>query len=217
MIHKEGYRIILIIVIMIAVLNIMLSVTVGTGMFFYTINAASIFFLVFILRFFRDPRRIAPAQSDLIYAPADGKIVVVEETLETEYFQDRRIQVSIFMSVWNVHINWYPASGTVLLAKYLPGKYLVARHPKSSILNERYTCVLRDEMGSEILIRQIAGTVARRIISYAINQKKVVLGDELGFIRFGSRVDIFFPLGTSILVTPGQKTRGLQTPIARIH
>ena len=216
MIHKEGTMIILIIAIILVAMNVIFAVTLGTGLFFYFFNAASILFLIFILRFFRNPKRKNLTQSDLVYAPADGKVVVVEETDEFEYFQDRRIQVSIFMSVWNVHINWYPVSGTVLMEKYHPGKYLVARHPKSSILNERNTCVLRTEEGFEILVRQIAGAVARRIISYASKQKKVVLGDELGFIRFGSRVDVFLPPGTEILVTPGQKTRGLNTPIARI-
>jgi phosphatidylserine decarboxylase len=216
MIHKEGFRIILIIAVALVVLNIVYALVAGTGLFLYVLNGASILFLIFVLRFFRNPGRRAPAQSDLVYAPADGKVVVVEETDENEYFHDRRIQVSIFMSVWNVHINWYPVSGTVVMAKYHPGKYLVARHPKSSSLNERNTCVLRTGEGAEILVRQIAGAVARRIISYASDQKIVSLGDELGFIRFGSRVDIFFPPGTEILVHPGQKTRGLNTPIARI-
>ena len=216
MIHKEGYRIILIIAIALAALNVIFALVARTGLFFYVLNAASILFLIFILRFFRNPGRKALGQSNLIYAPADGKVVVVEETDETEYFHDRRIQVSIFMSVWNVHINWYPVSGTVMMAKYHPGKYLVARHPKSSSLNERNTCVLRTGEGSEILVRQIAGAVARRIISYARDQEKVLLADELGFIRFGSRVDIFFPPGTEILVNPVQNTMGLNTPIARI-
>jgi phosphatidylserine decarboxylase len=216
MIHKEGIRIITILVLILAFVNITSAIILGTGWFLYILITASILILAFVLRFFRNPGRTPTQESDLIYAPADGKVVVVEETNESEYFNDRRIQVSIFMSVWNVHINWYPVAGTVILAKYHPGKYLLARHPKSSVLNERQTLVLRAESGTELLVRQIAGFVARRIISYAIEKKKAELGDELGFIRFGSRVDIFFPPGTEILVSPGQKTKGLITPIARV-
>lgn len=175
---------------------------------------ASFLLWLFILRFFRDPKREIPKEG-FIYAPADGKVVVVEQTLENEYFKDERIQVSIFMSVWNVHINWYPVAGSQSYYKYHPGKYLIARHPKSSTLNERNSLVIKTSRGTEILVRQIAGTVARRIISYAATGKSVKLGDELGFIRFGSRVDIFLPVGTEILVKPGQKTRGLITPLAK--
>lgn len=175
---------------------------------------ASLLFLLFILRFFRDPKRKVP-QEGSIYSPADGKVVVVEETTEPEYFKDKRIQVSIFMSVWNVHINWYPAAGTLSYYKYHPGKYLIARHPKSSTLNERNTLVIKTAHGREMLVRQIAGIVARRIISYGTEGKAVKLGDEIGFIRFGSRVDIFFPPGTEILVKPGQHVRGLITPLAK--
>ena len=216
MIHREGYRIITWLMVVLVSLNALCAIILGTGPYFYILVSASVLVLVFVLFFFRNPGRKSPVLADLVYAPADGKVVVVEETNETEYFQDRRIQVSIFMSIWNVHINWYPESGTILMAKYHPVKYLVARHPKSSILNERNTCVLRKGPGSELLVRQIAGFVARRIVSYAVENKKVELGEELGFIRFGSRVDVFFPPGTEILVSPGQKTRGLVTPIARI-
>ena len=216
MIHREGYRIVVVLAIILVSINVILGVFLETGWYTYTHIITSFFILVFILRFFRNPRRKPPLQEDIVYAPADGKVVVVEETTEEEYFHDRRIQVSIFMSVWNIHINWYPMPGTVVMEKYHPGKYLVARHPKSSTLNERQTCVLRSEAGFELLVRQIAGYVARRIISYASNNKKVRLGDELGFIRFGSRVDLFFPPGTEILVSPGQSTRGLVTHIARI-
>ena len=175
---------------------------------------ASLLLLLFILRFFRDPKRAVP-QEGFIYAPADGKVVVIEKTTESEYFKDERIQVSIFMSVWNVHINWYPVAGEQSYYQYHPGKYLLARHPKSSTENERNTLVTKTTGGSEILTRQIAGIVARRIISYATAGKSVKLGDEMGFIRFGSRVDIFFPVGTEILVQPGQTVRGLITPLAK--
>ena len=175
---------------------------------------ASLLLLLFILRFFRDPKRAVP-QEGFIYAPADGKVVVIEKTTESEYFKDERIQVSIFMSVWNVHINWYPVAGKQSYYQYHPGKYLLARHPKSSTENERNTLVTKTTGGSEILTRQIAGIVARRIISYATARKSVKLGDEMGFIRFGSRVDIFLPVGTEILVQPGQTVRGLITPLAK--
>ncbi len=216
MIHKEGYRIILVTVLLLAALNIVFALLLGTGWFFYVLNTASILFIIFILRFFRNPARRSHDQPGIVFAPADGKVVVVEETTEHEYFAERKIQVSIFMSVWNVHINWYPVAGNIVMAKYHPGKYLLARHPKSSTLNEHFTCVIRTAGGMELLVRQIAGAVARRIISYPVEGKEVNLGDELGFIRFGSRVDLFFPPGTDILVSPGQRVRGLQTPVARI-
>ena len=216
MIHREGYKIVAVLAIILISINVLCGIVMGTGRYFCILLACSLLLLVFILRFFRIPGRKTPVAGNLIYAPADGKVVVIEETTEEEYFRDRRIQVSIFMSVWNVHINWYPMPGKVVLEKYHPGKYLVARHPKSSTLNERQTCVLRSEAGFELLVRQIAGYVARRIICYAGHGKKVELGDELGFIRFGSRVDLFFPPGTEILVSPGQLVRGLLTPVARI-
>ncbi|MCK4745688.1 MAG: phosphatidylserine decarboxylase family protein, partial [Bacteroidales bacterium] len=167
-------------------------------------------------RFFRNPRRNVSFVTGTIYAPADGRVVVVEETLEEEYFKDNRIQLSIFMSVWNVHINWFPVAGHLSFSRYHPGKYLVARHPKSSTLNERNTTVIRTDDGKEILVRQIAGAVARRIISYAKEDRLVSAGDEMGFIRFGSRVDVFLPQDCKILVKPGQKVRGLNTPLAKL-
>lgn len=173
--------------------------------------------LVFILRFFRNPGRTGSYKPGEVYSPADGKVVVVEETTEDEYFKDKRIQVSIFMSVWNVHINWFPLNGVLSYYKYHPGKFLLARHPKSSTLNERNTLVVRNDSGTEILIRQIAGIVARRIISYAKTGKTVAAGDEMGFIRFGSRVDVFFPTGTKIHVQAGQKVRGLKSLLADLN
>jgi phosphatidylserine decarboxylase len=216
MIHREGYRIILTTVLLLAAVNILCALFLGTGMYFYILNTASVLLIVFILRFFRNPKRKPYDDPRTAFAPADGKVVVVEETTEQEYFGDPSIQVSIFMSVWNVHINWYPVAGRIVLARYHPGKYLVARHPKSSTLNEHFTCVIRTAGGMDLLVRQIAGAVARRIISYPVEGKDVLHGEELGFIRFGSRVDIFFPPGTEILVKPGQRVRGLQTPVARI-
>ena len=215
MIHKEGRRISIIIFIILAILDTTVVLLTGAPPWIEVpVIITSLLLWLFILRFFRDPKRALPEEG-FIYAPADGKVVVIEETNESEYFKDERIQVSIFMSVWNVHINWYPAAGELSYYQYHPGKYLVARHPKSSTLNERNTLVIKTTHGTEMLIRQIAGIVARRIISYAAPGKSVKLGDEMGFIRFGSRVDIFFPVGTEILVKPGQHVRGLITPLAK--
>jgi phosphatidylserine decarboxylase len=215
MIHKEGHRISIMLFVLLAILNTAIILfTVASPWVEVPILIASLLLLLFILRFFRDPKRAVP-QEGFIYAPADGKVVVIEKTTESEYFKDERIQVSIFMSVWNVHINWYPVAGKQSYYQYHPGKYLLARHPKSSTLNERNTLVTKTTGGTEILTRQIAGIVARRIISYATAGNNVKLGDEMGFIRFGSRVDIFLPVGTEILVQAGQKVRGLLTPLAK--
>lgn len=215
MIHKEGHRISILLFVLLAILNTAIILFTGASPWVEVpVLIASLLLLLFILRFFRDPKRAVP-QEGFIYAPADGKVVVIENTTESEYFKDERIQVSIFMSVWNVHINWYPVAGKQSYYQYHPGKYLLARHPKSSTENERNTLVTKTAGGSEILTRQIAGIVARRIISYATTGKSVKLGDEMGFIRFGSRVDIFLPVGTEILVRPGQTVRGLLTPLAK--
>jgi phosphatidylserine decarboxylase len=215
MIHKEGHRISIMLFVLLAILNTAIILFTGASPWVEVpILIASLLLLLFILRFFRDPKRAVP-QEGLIYAPADGKVVVIEKTTESEYFNDERIQVSIFMSVWNVHINWYPVAGKQSYYQYHPGKYLLARHPKSSTENERNTLVTKTAGGIEILTRQIAGIVARRIISYATTGKSVKLGDEMGFIRFGSRVDIFLPVGTEILVQAGQTVRGLLTPLAK--
>ena len=215
MIHKEGRRISIMLFIILAILDTAIVLFIDAPPWIEVpVIIASLLLWAFILRFFRDPKRTLPEEG-FIYAPADGKVVVIEETTESEYFKDERIQVSIFMSVWNVHINWYPAAGELSYYQYHPGKYLVARHPKSSTLNERNTLVIKTTRGTEMLIRQIAGIVARRIISYAAQGKSVKLGDEMGFIRFGSRVDIFLPVGTEILVKPGQYVRGLITPLAK--
>jgi phosphatidylserine decarboxylase len=152
----------------------------------------------------------------LIYAPADGKVVVIEETIENEYFKDLRLQVSIFMSPFNMHSNRYPVSGIIKYVGYHPGHYMVAWHPKSSELNERSTIVIQTKEGKEILIRQIAGALARRIVTYAKVNQEVKQGDELGFIKFGSRVDIFLPLGTEIEIPILQQVKANKSIIAKI-
>lgn len=177
---------------------------------------ASLIFFLLVLQFFRDPKReIQEMDNQLIYAPADGRVVVIEETEEPEYFKDKRIQVSIFMSPTNVHINRNPVSGKVNYFKYHPGKYLVAWHPKSSTENERTTVVI-DNGEEEILLRQIAGAMAKRIKTYLQVGEEVVQGDDMGFIKFGSRVDVLLPLDAKIKVEVGQKVKGNKTVIAQL-
>lgn len=176
----------------------------------------SIIVYLIILQFFRSPRRKTVQDSKHIIAPADGKVVVIEETVETEYFNGPRRQVSIFMSPINVHVNRSPLSGIVSFFKYHPGKYLVAWHPKSSTENERTTIVVRHESGVEVMFRQIAGALARRICWYVKEGDAVTQGEEFGFIKFGSRVDIFLPLDAKILVKLGDKPVSGQTVIAEL-
>ncbi len=173
-------------------------------------------FFIFILFFFRLPARNLEPDPELIYAPADGKVVVIEETVEKEYFKDTRLQISIFMSPFNMHSNRYPVSGHIKYVNYHSGNYMVAWHPKSSELNERSTIVIETEKGTEILVRQIAGAVARRIVTYAKEGQTVTQGDELGFIKFGSRVDIFLPLGTEVEVPILQQVKANKSIIAKI-
>ena len=213
-IHKEGYRIIIGTIVILAALNILVA-WFAPGVLIFTEIASVIFFLL-ILQFFRHPRReILVADDKLIYAPADGKVVVIEEADEPEYFKDKRLQISIFMSPTNVHVNRNPISGTVNYFKYHPGKYLVAWHPKSSTENERTTVVI-DSGEEEILLRQIAGALAKRIKNYLDVGDEVTQGSEMGFIKFGSRVDLFLPLDAKVEVEIGQKVRGNKTVIAKL-
>ena len=217
MIHKEGIKIILFVFLLLVLLNLLLMIYIPSGFPVKLIVVSiSLILILFFCLFFRKPKRNLTPDDRLIFAPADGKIVAIEETLEDEFFGDDRIQVSVFMSIWNVHLNWYPISGKIIYYKYHPGNYLVARHPKSSTKNERNTIVIDNQHTGKILIRQIAGIVARRIISNARQDKIVGQGDELGFIRFGSRVDLFLPRGTQILVKPGDQVRGRLSPVASI-
>ncbi|GAB3039549.1 phosphatidylserine decarboxylase family protein [Spirosoma pulveris] len=176
----------------------------------------SIILFLLVVQFFRIPTRPLTTGETQVIAPADGKVVVIEETVESEYFNDRRRQVSIFMSPLNVHVNRNPITGVVKYFKYFPGKYLVAWHPKSSTENERTTVVVQAASGTEILFRQIAGAVARRIIWYVKEGQPVKQGDEFGFIKFGSRVDLFLPLDAEIKVNIGDVTRGGVTVIAEL-
>ncbi|MCB0792115.1 MAG: phosphatidylserine decarboxylase family protein [Flavobacteriales bacterium] len=178
-------------------------------------SAVLIVLLGIIIAFFRVPRRDNGVDASAVYAPADGKVVAIEEVTEPEYFHDRRLQVSIFMSPLNVHVNWYPVGGRVTYTKYHPGKYLVAWHPKSSTENERSTVVVHNEQLGDVLFRQIAGALARRICTYSDAGTKVAPCSEFGFIKFGSRVDVLLPMGTEITVGLGQMVRGAETIIAR--
>lgn len=177
---------------------------------------ASVILYGFMIYFFRDPARRTQADSHQIIAPADGKIVAIQEVEETEYFNETRIQISVFMSPLNVHVNRFPVKGKVTYSKYHPGSFMVAWHPKSSTLNERTTVVVKAENGEEIMYRQIAGAVARRIINYAQPNQSVKAGQECGFIRFGSRVDILLPKTAKILAEIDQKPVGGQTVIAEL-
>jgi phosphatidylserine decarboxylase len=213
-IHKEGIIILLIILFLVASLNLVFYWIIKNPVWQTILVCLSVVFFLLVVWFFRNPERPVVPNEAVILCPADGKVVVIEETMEEEYFKDKRLQVSIFMSPLNVHVNRYPVSGLVSYFNYHPGKYLVAWHPKSSTLNERSTVVIQDARGREILVRQIAGAVARRIVPYAVQGEQVVQGDELGFIKFGSRVDLFLPLDTRISVKIGDKVLGNKTIIA---
>lgn len=217
-IHKEGHRLITAAVLILAVLNASVLIFFNIGWFIpFIVFFLSIIKIVFLLYFFRSPdRNIDKPDDSLLMAPADGKIVVIEKTIEKEYLNDTRIQISIFMSPLNVHCNRYPVSGTVREVIYHPGKYLLAWHPKSSELNERCTIVLETESGEEIVLRQIAGFVARRIVTYARPGQKVKQGDELGFIKFGSRVDVFVPLSFNAEIVMEQNVKANLTVLGQL-
>jgi len=178
--------------------------------------SVSVIFYILILQFFREPVFDVVKNEKQVIAPADGKVVVIEETEETEYLKSRRIQISIFMSPVNVHVNRMPVGGSIRYYRYHPGKYLVAWHPKSSIENERTTVVAKMKNGTEVLFRQIAGAVARRIKCYVKEGQTLEQGQEFGFIKFGSRVDIFLPLNATILIKTGQATTGGKTVLAEL-
>lgn len=216
-IHREGYRIIAGVLTALSVLNIAgWMIWSGPTLYHFIALGASLLLLVFIVMFFRAPARPVEPDPLLIYAPADGKIVVIEETYEKEYFRENRLQISIFMSPFNMHSNRYPISGTVTWTYYQPGKKYHARSPKSSELNERSSIVVTSESGTEILVRQVAGAVARRIVTYSKKGEKVHQGDELGFIKFGSRVDIFLPVDTEVDVQMFEQVRASRTILARV-
>ena len=214
-IHREGIKII-------AVSTLIYSVLVA--ILFYFLPEQSVFHYLFYvllgltllweISFFRVPKRTINLQPEAVISSADGTVVAIEEVFESEYFKDKRIQISVFMSPLNVHINWFPISGEVTYVKYHPGKFLFANHPKSSTENERNTVVVSNGKGKEVLFRQIAGMMARRIVCYVQKGSKASQGKEFGFIRFGSRVDFFVPLTAKINVKMGDKVKGQQTVLA---
>ncbi len=215
-IRKEGHLVIPISFLLVGGLYWWLISLWANLIFHSLLGIIAFVFLVLVIRFFRDPIRECPAKEGVIYAPADGKVVVIEETEESEYLNEKRIQISIFMSPLNVHVNRSPIKGAVEYFKYHKGKYLVAWHPKSSTDNERTTAVIRTEGGTKILMRQIAGAVARRIFFYPRVEDKLEAGETFGFIRFGSRVDVFLPTDAEVLVKIGDKPVGGVTELARL-
>lgn len=214
MFHKEGQKIILTTFFIVAAIILISQFYVNIPWLRWGLQVTSIILLILILQFFRNPTRKTNKNFDEILAPVDGKVVVIEEVEETEYFNDRRKQVSIFMSPTNVHVTRYPASGSIKYSKYHPGKYLVAWHPKSSTENERTTVVIKTPKFGDVLYRQIAGAMARRIVNYAEVGESVQQGDDAGFIKFGSRVDLLLPLDCAITVRLNQKVVGAKTCIA---
>ena len=214
MFHKEGFKIIRNTTIALLSINGITWYIFSESIMTKLLTFTSVIFIILILQFFRNPKRVWPVNSNQVIAPADGKIVVLEETVEHEYFKDRRIQVSIFMSPFNVHVNRYPITGEVKFTKYHPGKFLVAWHPKSSTENERTTIVVESEKTGPILLRQIAGALAKRIILYAKKGEKCSQGHDMGFIKFGSRVDLFLPLDAKINIKLNDIVKGGQTIIA---
>ena len=212
--HKEGAKTILTACFITVTIVILSDKFVELFWLKKAIQILALFFLVIILQFFRNPNRQIVPNQNTIAAPVDGKVVVIEEVFESEYFKDKRLQVSIFMSPINVHVTRYSVSGKVNFSKYHPGKFLVAWHPKASEENERTTVVIENNVFGEILYRQIAGALARRIVNYATTGMQVVQGEDAGFIKFGSRVDLFLPIGTKINVKLNDVVKGNKSIIA---
>ncbi len=215
MFHKEGYKIISITLVLFIGINVASYVAIQNDEWRFAILALSLVLLFLILQFFRNPKRKTSVSDTTVVAPVDGKVVVIEEVHEKEHFDDKRLQVSIFMSPINVHVTRHPINGEVIFSKYHPGKYLVAWHPKASEENERTTVVVKNNL-VEVLYRQIAGALAKRIVNYAKEGEKVTQGSDSGFIKFGSRVDVYLPIGTELNVTLNQKVRGGESVIANL-
>lgn len=208
MFHKEGFKIIAFNFLMSASLVISFEILINSENIKNLVQILTLIQLLLILWFFRNPKRNIVKNSELILSPADGKIVVVDEVNESEFFKDKRIQVSIFLSPLDIHVNRYPVSGEIVYSKHHTGDYLVAWHPKSSLKNERTTVVINNKKFGEVLYRQIAGAVARRIVNYATTNTLIEQGEDSGFIKFGSRVDLFLPLESEIKVKVGDRVSG---------
>ena len=208
MFHKEGFNIIIISFFITVIFGVLSEYLIESKNLKTALQVVILIILILVLQFFRNPNRPVLGKKDLLVSPVDGKIVSISEIYEDEYFNDKRLQISIFMSPINVHVTRFPVSGKIIYSKYHPGKYLVAWHPKSSKLNERTTIVIENQFLGKVMYRQIAGTVARRIVNYAIENQTAVQGEDAGFIKFGSRVDIFLPLDTKLKIKNGQKVKG---------
>ena len=216
MFHKEGHKIILFTLFAVVACFLLTDHFVVLFWLRTIILITLLVFLILILQFFRNPKRHTILDDTTVVSPVDGKVVVIEEVFEKEYFKDKRLQVSVFMSPINVHVTRYPLSGKVLFSKYHPGKYLVAWHPKASEENERTTVVVENATYGKVLFRQIAGALAKRIVNYAKTDANAAQGEDSGFIKFGSRVDLYLPLDTKIDVSLNQKVKGGESIIARI-
>ena len=214
MFHKEGHKIILLFLSITIIDILIVEYFIENSKLKIFIQILSLLILVLILQFFRNPKRNTVISDDKILSPVDGKVVIIKKVFEKEYFKDERLQISVFMSPINVHVTRYPSSGEIVFSKYHPGDYLVAWHPKSSEKNERTTIVLKTKTFGEILYRQIAGALARRIVNYAKVGANAIQGEDAGFIKFGSRVDLFLPLDSKVKVKLNQKVIGGETVIS---
>jgi phosphatidylserine decarboxylase len=212
-IHREGRGSLRLVALALILFNLILALALGPAVLLVTIPLSLIAFGFFV-QFFRNPLRVTPHNPQAVFSPADGTIVAIETIIEREYFHDERLKISIYMSALNVHLNRVPVTGEVAYTHYHKGKYLVAFHPKASELNERSSIVYRTLGGKELLVRQIAGTLARRIVTYSKPGQSVKAGDELGFIKFGSRCDVFLPVGTPVRVAMNDRVTGGETILA---
>ena len=215
MFHKEGHKIITLFLSITIIDILIVEYFIENSTLKIFIQILSLLILVLILQFFRNPKRNTVISDDKILSPVDGKVVIIKKVFEKEYFKDERLQISVFMSPINVHVTRYPSSGEIIFSKYHPGDYLVAWHPKSSEKNERTTIVLKTKTFGEILYRQIAGALARRIVNYAKVGANAIQGEDAGFIKFGSRVDLFLPLNSKVKVILNQKVIGGETVISK--
>ena len=218
-ISKEGFKIITVSgVVLLAIWLLVFYMLKANDLMWLLITLAVLLFVfwLFIVSFFRDPRRVRIHDDDLVFSPCDGRVVVTEVVYEDEYIKEEMMQISIFMSITNIHMNWLPVGGEVEYYKYHPGRFLIAWHPKSSTENERTTTVVRMDNGKRVLFRQVAGMIARRIVSYVKVGDKVNQNDVFGFIKFGSRIDVLVPKDSELLVEIGDKVVGSQTPLLRL-
>ena len=216
-IHREGHLIIIYSFVIFTLINTALYCLAGKSLFFYFLLIASFSLFCIVLNFFRSPQRVFSENTEnLVVAPADGTIVVVEEVMENEYFKEKRLQVSIFMTLFNAHINWIPVDGKIIHSSHQKGRFMAAYLPKSSTENERSTVVIQRCNGEHILVRQIAGAMAKRIVTYAKADQECRINEQLGFIKFGSRVDLFLPLDAEIKIKMDEKVKGNQTVIAQL-